>query len=325
MKERIAIIGIGFLLDMIFGDPYWMWHIVKEIGKLIGILEKLLWRIFHLSPEKEADKEKKLVAGTILTLLVLAISTGSISAILYFAGKLHPMLHFALSCFVCYQLLAMKSLKVESKKVYAALKKDDIEGARKAVSMIVGRDTTVLDEAGITRAAVETVAENTSDGEIAPLFYLFLFGIAGGVFYKAVNTMDSMLGYKNEQYYYFGRMAARLDDIFNFIPARIAAFFMVLAAFLLQYDGKNAWKIYWRDRYQHASPNSAQTEAACAGALHLQLAGPAVYFGQRLEKPYIGDAIRPIDAEDIVRANRLLYMTSFLAVFAGMVVLFFLQ
>lgn len=213
-----------------------------------------------------------------------------------------------------WQILATKCLRVESMRVYDALKTDGVDAGRRAVSMIVGRDTSVLDAAGVTRAAVETIAENTSDGVIAPMFYTAIGGPVLGFVYKAVNTMDSMLGYKNDKYMYFGRFAARLDDVVNFIPARISAYLMIAAAFIggRQFDGKNAYRIFKRDRFNHASPNSAQTESVCAGALRVQLAGDAVYFGKLVKKKYIGDGLREIEYEDIKRANRLMYITAFL-------------
>ena len=212
--------------------------------------------------------------------------------------------------FWCYQLLAAKSLKTESMKVYKKLQDSDLEGARKAVSMIVGRDTANLDCEGITKATVETIAENTSDGVIAPLFYMLIGGAPLGMLYKAINTMDSMLGYKDEKYLYIGRIAAKMDDVVNYIPARISAIMMVLAAFLCGLDWKNGWKIFLRDRYNHSSPNSAQTEAVCAGALDIQLAGDAWYFGKLYKKPYIGEPIRSIRIEDICQTNRLMYVTA---------------
>ena len=232
---------------------------------------------------------------------------------------------FIVESVMCYQILAVKSLRVESMKVYTALKQDGLPAARTAVSMIVGRDTAQLDEHGIVRAAVETVAENTSDGVIAPLFYMFFFGAAGGFIYKAVNTMDSMIGYKNDKYLYFGRFAAKLDDVLNFIPSRIGGVLMVLSAGIASlaekngekhYSMKNAWKIFLRDRKKHSSPNSAQTEAACAGALMVALSGDNYYFGKLVKKPQIGDAVRPLEAEDIKRSHVLLYISAFLMVAA---------
>lgn len=321
MLERIFVLCAGFLLDLWLGDPHWLWHPVQGIGKCIEWSEKVLRRIFYIQEEKGKDRKKKLFAGGILVLVVLVISVGIPYLLLLEAGKISPWLKLGLECLMCYQLLAMKSLKTESMKVYDALQKQDIEQARQAVSMIVGRDTKTLDQEGITKAAVETVAENTSDGVIAPLLFMMVFGVAGGFFYKAVNTMDSMIGYKNERYIYFGRMAAKLDDFVNFFPARISAGCMILAAFVLKMDGKNAVLIYQRDRYCHASPNSAQTEAVCAGALSVQLAGNAYYFGELYQKPTIGDANRRIETEDIRRANWLMYGTAILTLMIGVILL----
>jgi adenosylcobinamide-phosphate synthase len=317
MLERMMILGAGFLLDILFGDPAFLWHPVRGIGFLITKTEGFLRKILHIRKEREADKQKKLAAGVLFVILVLAVSVGIPALLLFAAAKIHPWLSFGLSCIMCYQMLAMKSLKVESMKVYDALKQNDLEGARYAVSMIVGRDTKNLTGEGITKAAVETVAENTSDGVIAPLLFMIFFGPLGGFFYKAVNTMDSMTGYKNDTYIYFGRAAAKLDDILNFIPARVSALCMILSAYLLGMDGDSAWKIYIRDRYCHASPNSAQTEAVCAGALNIRLAGDAYYFGKLYHKPTIGDSVRMVEAEDIKRANRLMYGTSVIVFVLG--------
>ena len=208
----------------------------------------------------------------------------------------------------------------ESTNVYRELTKPDLPAARTAVSRIVGRDTQALTAEGVTKAAVETVAENASDGVIAPLFYMLLGGAPLALTYKAINTMDSMVGYKNERYLHFGRAAAKLDDIANFLPSRIAALLWVAAAALTGNDARNAWRIWRRDRRNHASPNSAQTESACAGALNVQLAGPAYYFGEYYKKPTIGDAVRPIEPEDIRRADRMMYAESLLALALGLVI-----
>lgn len=222
-----------------------------------------------------------------------------------------------------YQILATKCLKVESMKVYKCLKDQNLQAARQAVSMIVGRDTEVLDEEGVAKAAIETVAENTSDGVIAPMLYTAIGGPILGFFYKAVNTMDSMVGYKNDKYLFFGRTAAKLDDVVNYIPARISAWLLILAASFpgREFSGREAYRIFRRDRYQHASPNSAQTEAACAGALGIQLAGDAYYFGKKVEKPYIGDAMRPVEAEDIRRVNRLMYRAAWICEIVCLIVM----
>ena len=322
-KMTILACVTGFLLDCIFGDPAWMYHPIRVIGNLISVLEKglrkLLCSRIHAS-EQEKKNRREVFAGGILWILTVSLSFLVPAVLLFAAGKVHPAVRFLLETFWCYQIFAARCLVGESRKVYQKLKEDDLPGARKAVSMIVGRDTENLTAEGVTKAAVETVAENTSDGVTAPLLFLLIGGAPLGFLYKAVNTMDSMLGYKNEKYLYFGRIPAKMDDVFNYIPARLTAWFMVAAAFLTGMDGKNAWKIYLRDKRKHASPNSAQSEAVCAGALDVQLAGDAVYFGKVYKKDYIGDAIRKIEPEDILRAGKLMYMTTILmmVVFGGL-------
>ena len=325
MNGKMIILACvtGFLLDCIFGDPAWMYHPIRVIGNLISVLEKglrkLLCSRIHAS-EQEKKNRREVLAGGILWILTVSLSFLVPAVLLFAAGKVHPAVRFLLETFWCYQIFAARCLVGESKKVYQKLKEDDLPGARKAVSMIVGRDTENLTAEGVTKAAVETVAENTSDGVTAPLLFLLIGGAPLGFLYKAVNTMDSMLGYKNEKYLYFGRIPAKMDDVFNYIPARLTAWFMIVAAFLTGMDGKNAWKIYLRDKRKHASPNSAQSEAVCAGALDVQLAGDAVYFGKVYKKDYIGDAIRKIEPEDILRAGKLMYMTTILmmVVFGGL-------
>lgn len=307
MLISLAACVTGFLFDFLFGDPVWLYHPVRVIGNLISFGEKIL--------RKWTGKDspgKELAAGTILWFLVAGVSFAIPFTVLWAAQRIHPVLRFVIESFWCYQILAARCLVKESGKVYDRLKENDLPGARKAVSMIVGRDTENLTYEGVTKAAVETVAENTSDGVTAPLLFLILGGAPLGFLYKAVNTMDSMLGYKNEKYLYFGRFPAKMDDVFNYIPARLTALFMTGAAFLTGMDGKNAWKIWRRDRRKHASPNSAQTESVCAGALRVRLAGDAVYFGKLHKKEYLGDALRPIEAEDIRRAGKLMYVTAFL-------------
>lgn len=298
---------IGFVIDLLVGDPRWFPHPVVGIGKLISLLEKGFRRIFPKTPAGET------AGGAFLVVCVCVVSAGVPAGLLALCFWLNPYAYLALSSLLCWLALATHSLRKESMKVYKKFCEGDTEGARYAVSMIVGRDTSVLDEAGIARAAVETVAENTSDGVIAPLLYLFLGGAVGGFLYKAVNTMDSMVGYKENGYLYFGKVAARTDDVFNYIPARLSALFMLLSSVILQYRPRNAWKIWRRDRRNHASPNSAQTESVCAGALGLRLAGDAIYHGVLHKKPYIGDALREVEPFDIVRANRLMVCTVFVA------------
>lgn len=304
---RLFALLLGFLLDLLLGDPRWLPHPIRAIGALIAGLEKVLRKIFP------KNRSGQLAGGVALVILVLVLSGGFTLLVLWLCGKVGLWLRFLAETILCFQLLATRSLKGESMKVYKALKAGDLEGARYAVSMIVGRDTQCLDEAGVARAAVETVAENASDGVIAPLIFLAIGGAPLGMVYKAVNTMDSMVGYKNDQYLWFGRCAAQLDDVVNFIPARLAGLLMCLGAGFSGFDAPNALRIFRRDRKNHKSPNSAHTEAAAAGALHIQLGGSNYYFGKLVEKPTIGDADHPVEPLDIVRVNRLMYATAFLA------------
>ena len=306
MTVRILSLWMGFLIDLIFGDPVYAFHPIRLIGILIEKSEKAIRKVL---PKNE---KSELIGGVILWIWVAAVSFFIPFALLKCFYKVNFWLGFALESIFFWQIIAAKSLKTESMKVYKAFEEGDTEKARKAVSMIVGRDTASLNEEGIIKAAVETVAENTSDGVTAPIIFAALFGVAGGFLYKAVNTMDSMVGYKNDKYLYFGRFAAKCDDVFNFIPARITAYFMIISSFILGLDGKNAFKIFWRDRFNHASPNSAQTEAVCAGALDVMLAGDAYYFGKLYKKKTIGDNIRKIEPKDIKNANNLMYVTSVL-------------
>ena len=303
----------GFLLDLLFGDPYWMPHPVRLMGKLIAVLEKKLLGT-PAAPNSSLSLRQKRARGALLVIVVCASSCVAATAILIIGYSVHPVLGCVLEAVMTYQMLATKCLKVESMKVFRALETGTIEDARRAVSMIVGRDTENLTDEQVTKAAVETVAENTSDGVIAPMLYLAFGGPVLGFFYKAVNTMDSMVGYKNEKYIDFGRCAAKTDDVLNFIPSRISALLMIAACLLLgrDFSAKNALRIYVRDRMKHESPNSAQTESACAGALSIRLAGPAVYAGKKEDKPFLGDDTRPVVHHDIIRANRLLYATAFL-------------
>ena len=307
MELSLLAVILGFILDLIVGDPHWLYHPIRLVGHLISGLEKLLRRIFPKTEQGE------LIAGGFLLVLTAGITTAVAWGLLLAAGLEHPCLRFALEVIMCYWVLATKSLKTETMKVYDALKEGDLKKARFAVSMVVGRDTEVLDDIGVTKAAVETVAENASDGVIAPLLFLMIGGAPLGFFYKAVNTMDSMVGYKNDKYLYFGRAAAKFDDVLNYIPARLSGMLMCGAAAFCGMDSKNAWRIYRRDRYNHSSPNSAHTEATAAGAMHIQLAGNAYYFGKLYEKPTLGDPDRPVEYEDIPRVNRLLYATAILS------------
>ncbi|MCI6639206.1 MAG: adenosylcobinamide-phosphate synthase CbiB [Pygmaiobacter massiliensis] len=296
----------GFLWDLLAGDPAWLPHPVVGMGKLISFLEKKLRRLFPVTAAGER------AAGCLLVVLVLGVVAG-VSVGCLWAVRRFIWVWAALQAFFCGQCLAAKGLWQESSRVQQALAAGDLPAARKAVARIVGRDTEALSAQGVARAAVETVAENTSDGVVAPLFWFMLAGAPGALCYKAVNTMDSMVGYRNDRYRYFGTAAARLDDLANLLPARLAALCMVAAAPVVGLSGKGAFRIFCRDRYCHKSPNSAQTESACAGALGVRLAGSASYFGKLVEKPYIGDDTRPIEPEDIHRANRLMVVSSMLS------------
>ena len=309
-----AAILCGFRLDRLLAAPAWMPHPVVFMGKAITALEPRLRRLFPGTPGGQ------LAAGSVLA-VVLPLGTLVLTgAVCLGAAAIHPVLGFAVQTFWCWQALAVRGLAKESRNVYEKLTRDTLPHARQAVSRIVGRDTQALTAEGVTKAAVETVAENFSDGVMAPLLYMLIGGAPLALCYKAINTMDSMVGYKNDRYLYFGRAAAHLDDVAGYLPARLAALFWIAAAAITGHDVKGAWKIWRRDRRCHASPNSAQTESACAGALGVQLAGPAYYFGKLYAKPTIGDPLRPVEPRDILRANRMLYAASVLALAVGLAV-----
>ena len=297
---------LGFLIDCAIGDPAWLLHPVVLIGKLISLSEKGLRHIF---PKTDRGAFR---AGLVMAILVPLLSAVVSFGILFGLYLLSPWAYFAMSSIMCWQCFAARCLAKEAGKVVKALETDGLAAGRKQVSMLVGRDTERLSEAQVLKATVETVAENASDGVIAPMLFMLLFGAVGGFFYKAINTMDSMVGYKNDRYLYFGRAAAKLDDAANFLPARLSALAMIAAAPILKLDGRNAFRIWKRDRRKHASPNSAQTESVAAGALHIELAGPASYFGKVLEKPTIGDSDRPIEPVDVRRTSKLMYGASVL-------------
>lgn len=304
MKWSLLALVLGYGIDLVVGDPHGIPHPVAAIGKLISWLEALLRRIF---PRTDTDET---IAGGVLWLAVAVSATAIPALVLWLCHLVSPWLRLAAESIMCWQILAVKSLRDESMKVYRALESGDLDRSRRAVSMIVGRDVQRLDEAGVTRAAVETVAENTGDGVVAPMLFTALGGAPLGFFYKAVNTMDSMLGYTEPPYKNFGLVPAKLDDVMNFIPARLSALLMLAAGAVLGLDVKNGWRVFRRDRFRHASPNSAQTESVCAGLLGLRLAGNAWYHGVLHPKPYIGDPVRRIEHGDIPRACRLMYVTA---------------
>lgn len=305
MLYHIIAFLIGYILDLIVGDPMNFPHPIRLIGTLIGKLDKALNK-----------RRARMLDGVLLCIIVVLTTAFATTLVIVVSYKIHVALGIAVEAILTCYILAARSLQVESMKVYHKLKSGTLEEARYAVSMIVGRDADVLDQEGVTKAAVETVAENTSDGVIAPMLYTALGGPILGFIYKAVNTMDSMVGYHNEKYEYFGKAAARLDDIFNYIPSRLSAVFMILASYICgkDYSGREAVRIYKRDRNVTKSPNAGQTESVCAGALGIRLAGNAYYFGRLVEKPYIGDEGRSIEAEDIKRSCKLMYVTELITV-----------
>lgn len=318
VKIKIKVLIIGYVLDLIIGDPQGWFHPIRLIGNMISFVENKLRKKCRTSSD-----EKKV--GAILWLTVVFTSFIVPYAILFIAAKISMSLAFLIESIMCYYILAAKSLKDESMKVYTSLKNNNLQEARKNLSYIVGRDVDNLNESSVAKAAVETVAENTSDGVIAPMLYIMIGGAPLGFLYKAVNTLDSMVGYKNEKYINMGRFSAIADDVANYIPARLSAYVMIAAALVLNMNYKNAYKIYKRDRYNHKSPNSAHTESVCAGALDIMLGGDNYYGGNLVSKPTIGDNTREVEAEDIKRANKLMYATSLLCLIAGTLIMLILQ
>lgn len=306
MKIGFMLI-IAFILDLIFKDPKGIPHPARMIGKIIKYGEISLRKIFRNGAVSET------IAGTLLTLFVVIISFIVPYVILSICYSINMVLGILVEVFLCFQILALGSLKEAAMKVYTELSTGSLNGARKNLSHIVGRDAENLEEKGVVKATVESVAENTSDGVIAPLFYMLIGGASFGMLYKAVNTLDSMIGYKNKKYQYFGKVAARLDDILNIIPARITGFLYVLAALLSGFNYRKSYEILLRDRWNHSSPNSGYPEAAMSGALGIQLGGPASYFGEMVDKQYIGDDDKEPNMEDIPKACMLMTIVSVLA------------
>lgn len=296
-------ITLGFLLDLIIGDPQNPIHPIRIIGSLCKTIEKFFRKIL---------KKSLKVAGLMTWISVILIVFLFNYYLLKGAYAINNIFGVVLASIMIYFCISTKALKVEGLKVVKYIIKDDIEGARKQLSYIVGRDTENLDKESILKAVVETVAENMSDGVIAPLFYAGIGGTPLAFLYKAVNTMDSMFGYKNDKYYDFGYFPAKLDDVFNYIPARLTGYFTVVIAFVLGLDYKNSFKIYNRDKNNHSSPNSAHPEAAVAGALGVRLGGVNYYFGKLVEKPTIGDNLEKVDLNKVNQTNRILYGVSIL-------------
>ena len=328
----------GFGLDLLIGDPGRFPHPVRGMGKLIVWGEGWLRRgraegqaasqdesqagsrlglMAEIGGKTEAEAgvqvsaKRERLRGAALVAITIGATLACCVAVLWVCFRIHPALAFAAGSVMCWQCVSVRDLSGHARNVYGFLAGGDLPGARRAVAMIVGRDTEALDGEGVCKAAMESIVENTADGVVAPLFYAAIGGPCFGMVYKAVNTLDSMIGYKNERYLQFGRAAARLDDAFGYVPARVAALCMIAASALLGQDGRGALRIWRRDRRNHASPNSAQCEAVLAGALGVALAGDASYFGKTVHKPVIGDAGRPVAPEDIRTASRILYATSF--------------
>ncbi|MGM9613546.1 MAG: adenosylcobinamide-phosphate synthase CbiB [Butyricicoccus sp.] len=306
-------VALGFVLDWIIGDPQGVWHPICAIGSLISGTEKLLRRLFPATPRGEK------IAGVFLWVIVCGLSFLVPLAILFLLGRVNPWLACVVQTIFCCQIFARKCLVDAGNHVRRALEQSLDEG-RRAIAMYVGRDTGALTEEGVIKATVETIAENTTDGVIAPMIFMLIGGAPLGFLYKAVNTLDSMVGYHNDKYEHFGWCSAKMDDVFNFIPARIAAVCMVAGAGMLKFDSRNARRIFQRDRFKHKSPNSAQTESVCAGALHVQLGGPAPYFGKMVHKPTIGDSDRAIVKSDIGRAADLMTTASVFALLLGLTI-----
>jgi len=317
MFIAIAVFA-GFVADRIFGDPVYRLHPARIMGGIVNRGEKLLRR-------DGQSRSTAFLLGMLLTLSLVALCFGLPFLLLSCLYKIHIAAGLAVEIIFCYQIFAARALKDESMMVYHALERGDTPGARAYLSRIVGRDTQELNEEGISKAAVETVAENLSDGVIAPMIYMFILGAPLGFAYKAVNTLDSMIGYKNGKYEYFGKFAARLDDVLNLIPSRVSALLSILASVFFKMNTRRAARVFLRDRYKHKSPNSAQTEAAFAGALGVSLSGDSYYGGELVQKPVIGDAMRPVSKEDIKTANRLMYAASWMGLIIGVVIWFFIR
>ena len=293
-------IWIAYVLDLIFGDPQNVVHPVQVIGKIISAGEKVLLR-----------KKYKFLAGAVLNIFTVSITY----TLMYLISKSVKISVFfmIIEIYLMYTIFSINSLAREGNRVYRILKEGDIEKARKDLSYLVSRDTETMDEKMIIRSTMETVSENTVDGIVAPMFYMFLGGMPLAMAYKAINTLDSMVGYKNEKYMDFGKFSAKIDDVANFIPARITGILIVLASMILGYDYKNSLKIFLRDRKNHSSPNSAHSEASVAGALGVQFGGKVSYFGKEIDKPTIGDKTKEFELEDIRKNIRIMYVTSFLS------------
>ena len=299
-------IWIAYVLDLIFGDPQNIIHPVQVIGKMINIGEKSL-----LGKKYKSDRKYKFFAGMILNITVISLTYGITYLIRRISEK--SIIFMITEIYLMYTIFSINSLAREGNRVYNILKEGNIEKARKDLSYLVSRDTETMDEKMIIRSTMETISENTVDGIVAPMLYMFLGGLPLSMTYKAINTFDSMVGYKNEKYMDFGKFSAKLDDVANFIPARITGILIVIASMILGYDYKNSLKIFIRDRKNHSSPNSGHAEAGVAGSLGVQFGGRVSYFGKEVDKPVIGDKIKDFELEDIKKNIKIMYAASFLS------------
>ena len=297
-------IWIAYILDLIFGDPQNIIHPVQIIGKIISLGEKILLK-------EKSGSRYKFFAGIILNIFVVSITYG-LTCLIYKSSKISGVFTL-IEIYLMYTVFSVNSLAREGNRVYNILKEGNIEKARKDLSYLVSRDTETMDEKMIIRSTMETISENTVDGIVAPMFYMFLGGLPLAMTYKAINTLDSMVGYKNEKYMDFGKFSAKIDDVANFIPARITGVLIVAASMILRYNYKNSLKIFIRDRKNHSSPNSAHAEAGVAGALGVQFGGRISYFGKEVDKPVIGDKIKDFELEDIKKNIKIMYVASFLS------------
>ncbi len=313
MDPILLLIAVG--LDLLFGDPKVLHHPVVYIGRLINFLETGLRGLLN----------NRYLAGILLCLTVLLVAGGMTALFLWLADEIHPLLQAAVAIYIAFTTLALRQLHKESHEVVALVEAGDLDNARRSLSLIVGRDTAHLNEEEILRACIETVAENTSDGVIAPMFYLFLGGPVLAMLYKATNTLDSMVGYRDDRFREMGRASARLDDLLNLLPARLTGLLMVVVALPIGLNGWSAFKVMLRDARKTSSPNSGFPEAAAAGALGIQLGGPAVYFGVPVEKPTLGDPDRPVTVASYRSMIHLMYASSALALLIGVLLLWSLQ
>ncbi len=308
MDRIMYVIIFAFILDLLIGDPQNPFHPIRMIGNGISFFVSLYKKINIKNPLP------RFCFGVVLSLTIIFTTYFVAKITIDVSSGVHTYLGFAVEVVLCYFIIAAKALKVESMKVYKSIENNNLEEARKNLSYIVGRDTENLSFPQIIKGTVETISENLSDGVIAPLIFVFVGGVPLGLAYKAINTLDSMIGYKNETYEYLGKFAARLDDVANFFPSRISAVFMILSTLFTGMDTKQAIKIFRRDRFNHKSPNSAQTEAVCAGALGLCFGGDNYYKGVLVHKPTIGDEINLPDKRHILDANKMMYVTAILLI-----------